>query len=118
MRFVRTALLTGAAIFSSASTPASALNIVLNPDSTFANQPNGAAALYAFEKAANFWNKTLTNDATLRFNVSYAALAPNVIGSTGSRRTDVLTSTVYAGLASNAKTNLDTVAVANLVPLT
>lgn len=119
MRFVRTALLTGAAAVACASaTPASALNIVLNPDSSFASQPNGAAALYAFQKAANFWNTFLTNDATLRFNVSYAPLASGVIGSTGSNRVDTAAAQVYAGLAANAKTSLDQIAVANLVPLT
>lgn len=119
MRLVRTALLTGAAAVACvASAPASALNIVLHADSTFANQPNGAAALYAFQKAANFWNQTLNNNVTLNFNVSYAALAPNVIGSTGSNRVDTASTAVYAGLVANAQTNLDKVAVANLVPLT
>src|SRR3954468_24894413 len=119
MRNLRTALLAGAAAAVALSaTPASALNIVLHADSTFANQPNGAAALYAFTKAANFWNQTLTNNVTLNFNVSYAALAPNVIGSTGSNRVDTATTAVYAGLAANAQTNLDHAAGANLVQLT
>jgi hypothetical protein len=45
-----------------------------------------------FKAAARFWEQALTNDVTLRFEVRYAALAPNVIGSTGST-----TNVVYAG---------------------
>lgn len=98
-------------------TPASALNIILNPDATFTNQPNGQAALLAFRKAANFWNKFLTNDATLLFNVSYAPLATNVIGSTGSNQVYTSVSGVYSALATHKGGALDDIAVANLRPL-
>ena len=100
------------------ASPADALNIVLRPDDSFKNQPGGADALFAFRKAANYWNTVLTNDTTLYFDVSYAALGANIIGSTGSNGIDVSTQSVYRGLAGNARTNLDTTAVANLRPLT
>lgn len=100
------------------ASPASALNIVLHADTSFANQPNGAAALQAFQVAAGYWNTTLTNNTTLNFNVSYAALGANIIGSTGSSRADVAVSDVYSALAHNSATALDSVAVANLHPLT
>lgn len=101
-----------------AATPASALNIVLRADSSFTSSPNGAAALYAFQKAANFWNQTLTNNVTLNFNVSFANLGnPNVIGQTGSNALTLSTKSVYAGLASSSATALDSIAVANLRPL-
>ena len=98
--------------------PASALNILLNPDASFSQQPNGAAALFAFQKAANYWNTVLTNDTTLVFNVSYAQLGANIIGSTGSNGVDVSTRSVYDGLARNAQTALDAITVPNLHPLT
>jgi hypothetical protein len=113
---VRSALL--AAAVAAAPMPAHALNIVLNPDSSFSTQPNGAAALYAFQKAANYWNTVLTNNTTLVFDVSYAQLATNIIGSTGSNGIDVTTRSVYQGLATNAATALDAVTVPNLHPLT
>lgn len=102
--------------------PASALNIVLNPDSSFTTQTNGAAAFAAFQTAANYWNRTLTNNVTLNFNVSYSALGAGILGSTGSNGIDTLTSGVYAGLAASQSKlagtgNLDAIAVANLRPL-
>lgn len=105
----------------SAAAPAAAINIVLRPDASFSNAPNGAQALYAFQKAANYWNQTLTGAAnmqTINIAVSYAPLAPNVIGQAGSARYDVATASVYGQLAANAGTALDAIAVANLVPLT
>jgi hypothetical protein len=102
--------------------PASALSIVLRPDSSFTTQPNGAAAFAAFQTAANYWNRTLTNNVTLNFDVSYSALGTGILGSTGSNGIDVRTSAVYAGLAASRSTapgpgNLDAIAVANLRPL-
>ena len=45
------------------ATPASAANIILrDTNGTFAaSGSRGQAALFAFQKAANFWNTTLTN---------------------------------------------------------
>lgn len=119
MAFRLTTLLLGAAAASGAlsAVPASAINIVLRPDASFGTQPNGTAALYAFQKAANFWNKTLTNDVTLNFNVSYRRLGENIIGSTGSNGLTARVSDVYAGLQANNATALDAIAVANLRPL-
>ena len=104
------------------STPASALNIVLRPDATFTGA-NGAAALNAFQKAANYWNQTLTNNATINIAVSFANLGnPNVIGQAGSNGITLSTASVYAalatqGAAANGGTALDAIAVANLRPL-
>ena len=119
MTKIRT-LLTASALAAVAftSTPASALNIILRPDASFTSQTNGAAALLAFQKAANYWNTVLTDDTTINFNVSYRALGAGVIASAGSTRTDVLVSDIYAALRNKSATALDAVAVANLVPLT
>jgi len=106
-----------ACAMAASSVPASALNIVLRPDSTFTTAPNGAAALQGFKAAANFWNTFLTNDATIYLDISFASLGTGIIGSTGSTRTDVLASQVYSQLATTGTTQLDQIAVANLRPL-
>ena len=115
---LRTALVSAAASAVFAASPVSALNIVLRPDQSFTSQQNGAAALYAFQKAANYWNTVLTDNVTINFAVSYRALAANVIAQAGSAKTDVLMTDVYSGLAAKSATALDQVAVANLVQLT
>lgn len=97
--------------------PASAVTIVLNPDNTFATAPNGAAALRDFQAAADFWNTSLSNNATINLNISFAALGAGIIGSTGSTRIDVSASDVYAALRSKGTSALDAAAVANLRPL-
>lgn len=106
----------GVALFAMAATsvPASALNIVLRPDSTFTSAPNGAAALQGFKVAANFWNTFLTNDATIYLNVSFRALGAGIIGSTGSTRAYAETTDVYSQLKATGTTALDGVATANL----
>lgn len=100
--------------------PAMSLNIVLHTDSSFDTSTNGAAALYAFQKAANYWNQTLTNNVTLNFDVSFSSTgfsSPNIIGQTGSNSLTESASAVYAGLSQGSRTALDSVAVANLRPL-
>jgi len=48
----------------------------------------GSQAEQGFTIAANYWSKMFTNDAVINLGVSFAALAPNIIGSTGSRQLD------------------------------
>ena len=48
----------------------------------------GSPAQQGFQVAANYWASMLTNNATIRLGVKFAPLAPNVIGSTGSRTVD------------------------------
>ena len=115
---LRMLLAASAIAVASTATPASALNIVLRPDASFTSQTNGAAALFAFQKAANFWNQTLTGNTTINIAVGYRPLDPNVIAQAGSTRVDVSARDVYAALASHASTSLDDVAVDNLVELT
>lgn len=98
--------------------PASALDIILvDTTNSFSTSPNGAEALLAFQKAANYWNKTLTNNVTVRIEIGFDALAPGVLGSTGSNSRTVAVSDVYAGLAATGSTALDAIAVANLSKL-
>jgi hypothetical protein len=49
----------------------------------------GSQAEQGFKVAANYWGSLFTNTATINIGVKFAALAPNVIGSTGSRQADL-----------------------------
>ncbi|MFN3862342.1 MAG: NF038122 family metalloprotease [Roseateles sp.] len=99
----------------SCAAPAAALNIVLvDPTNSFGTSPNGAEALLAFQKAANYWNKTLTNDVTVTIEIGFNALDAGVLGSTRSYSSLVSVADVYQGLASTGTTALDAIAVANL----
>jgi PEP-CTERM motif len=101
------------------STPASAANIILRDTTgSFAAQgARGQAALFAFQKAANYWNTVLRNDVTINLEIGFAALGPGVLGSTGSSQQDALVSDVYRQLRTTGTTALDRVAAANLFPL-
>ncbi|MCV2360717.1 NF038122 family metalloprotease [Paucibacter sp. TC2R-5] len=98
--------------------PAGAANIVLiDSSNSFSSSPNGAAALFAFQKAANYWNQTLTNNVTVNIEIGFKALNPGVLGQAGSESRVVSTADVYAGLAATGTTALDAIAVANLSKL-
>lgn len=49
----------------------------------------GSQAELGFKLAARYWGEMFTNNATINLGVSFAALPPNVIGSTGSRQVDM-----------------------------
>ena len=83
MKTLKNALLVASAMsgIAAASTPAQAVNIILRPDSSFSNSPNGAAALFAFQKAANYWTQTLSGAGgmqNININVSFASLGANI----------------------------------------
>jgi hypothetical protein len=65
------------------SSSASALSFVL----TDVGGVTGTAAEAGFRAAANFWSSIITNDVTVRINVRYADLGPDVLGSAGSTLT-------------------------------
>jgi hypothetical protein len=60
---------------------ASALNIHFNPAPGMS-----PVALAGFEAAAQRWENVLKDDITVNLNINFTALAPNVLGSTGSTR--------------------------------
>jgi hypothetical protein len=99
--------------------PAGAANIVLwDTTNSFASAPNGADALLAFQKAANYWNKTLTNDVTINIEIGFAALDSGVLAQAGSNTQTVKITDVYGALNANtSKSALDAIAVNNLVGL-
>ncbi|MEO3690929.1 NF038122 family metalloprotease [Roseateles paludis] len=79
----------------------------------------GSEAELGFRIAANYWERVLTNDAVINFNVSYAGLGPGILGSTGSTLAEfVPISGFYSALNANGqKSAIDMSAVANLSPL-
>ena len=48
----------------------------------------GSRAELGFTVAANYWSQMLTGNAVINLGVGFQALAPNIIGSTGSRQMD------------------------------
>ena len=107
-----------AAVTAAFAVPAFAANIILvDSTNSFASAPNGAQALYAFQKAANYWNQTLANNVTIRVDIGFDALGPGILGSTSSNQSDVKVSSVYSALASTGTSALDSIAVANLSKL-
>jgi hypothetical protein len=108
----------GAATLALCAGQAQALNIVLwDTSNSFGTAPHGAEALFAFQKAANYWNKTLTNDVTVNIQISFDALPDGVLGSTGSASQVVAVTDAYARLAATKTSALDQIAVANLSAL-
>lgn len=49
---------------------------------------SGSRAEVGFTVAANYWSRMFTNDTVINLGVTFAPLAPNIIGQTGSRQTD------------------------------
>jgi hypothetical protein len=97
-----------------ASTPASALDIVLND----VGGVTGSQAELGFKIAAHYWETRLTNAATVNLDVGYSNLGPGILGSTGSSlATFVPISGYYGALAATQTSALDAIAVANLSPL-
>lgn len=80
-QLIRTAIAAAAAIVAGAS-QAAVINLIDVGGVT------GSAAQQGFQVAAAYWGGILTNNATINLNVSFAALAPGIIGSTGSTRAD------------------------------
>jgi len=97
-----------------ASAPAGAVTIVLND----IGGVTGSQAELGFRIAANYWEKVLTNTATINVNVGYSNLGPGILGSTGSSlATFVPIDAYYNALGATQTSALDALAVANLSPL-
>lgn len=105
-------LLASAALFAVplATTPASALTIVLTDDGG-GGVVEGTGAFNAFSAAARFWESVFTNDATVNLTVGFRSLDPGVLAQAGSARTDVDVGTFMNALAATGTTNLDATAV-------
>ena len=84
--FIRTAL-AAAATLAAASSQATTINLIDLGGVT------GSQAEQGFRIAANYWGSMFTNNATINLGVRFAPLAPNIIGSTGSRQADMSVAT-------------------------
>ncbi|MEP7704426.1 NF038122 family metalloprotease [Paraglaciecola sp. 25GB23A] len=72
----------------------------------------GSVAEKGFQAAADYWGKMFSNDATINLEVSFGALPPNVIGSTGSTRIDFLVEDWINGVnATKSASTIDQTAV-------
>lgn len=74
----------------------------------------GTQARAAFEMAAAYWSSIFNDPITIRLDVQFAQLAPNVLGSTGSTTNAVGYGVVRNALAADAKSYWDGVAVNSL----
>lgn len=103
-------LLAGAALFALplSTAPASALTIVLNNDG---GAEVGSQAFLGFTAAAQFWESIITNDATVRIDVGFQALAPNVLAQAGSSSLGVEVEQFLNALRGTGTSNLDSQAV-------
>jgi hypothetical protein len=100
-----------AAAASAAAPSAHALNFVFTDVGT---TPMTAAQLGAFQAAGNYWASKLSDPVTVYLNISFAALGPNILGSTGSNFTTATYSTMRTQLTADRTSALDFSAVANL----
>jgi PEP-CTERM motif len=118
---VKKNLLIATATISAFSMPisANAANIILrDTNGSFAAQgARGQAALFSFQKAANYWNTVLKNDVTINIEIGFGPLGAGIIAQAGSSSQVTFVGDVYDQLAATGTTALDQIAVANLFPL-
>ncbi len=93
-----------------ASAPASALTIELR---NLNNVTPGTDAYKGFTAAASFWEKVLTNNATVKLNVGFSQLGPNILGSTGSTTNGVFLQPFVQQLEATGTSKLDATASAH-----
>ena len=93
------------------ATPASALTIVLDD----IGGVSGSPAALGFQIAAKYWESVFTNDITVRLNVGFSSLGPDVLGSTGSTLYQFLDVSDYqALLAGTGDSAIDATVASNL----
>jgi len=66
----------------------------------------GSPAQQGFQIAANYWGNLFTNNVTINLGVRFAPLAPNVIGSTGSRSADFSVAAWEARIAATKSNSI------------
>ena len=111
MRYFASAIVLAA---TAVSMPAQAVTFVLN---NTGGAGDGTQARIGFNIATLYWSSVLRDNAVINLDIGFRALAPNVLGSTGSTRTLLSMTQGYAALAADATSALDRTAVANLSPL-
>ena len=73
-------------VATAAASPPAAATIILN---NLGGVEPGTGAYAGFTAAANFWAHEIANPITIRLDVGFGHLGPNILGSTGSRATYV-----------------------------
>src|SRR4051812_33404556 len=91
--------------------PAGAATIILN---NLGGVEPGTFAYEGFNTAANFWAHAIANPITIRLDVGFGHLGPNILGSTGSRALYVPTALVEQQLVATGTSSIDAVATAHL----
>ncbi len=77
----------------------------------------GTAARFGFEIATRYWSSVFTDNAVVNLNIGFSALAPGVLGSTGSARSLISMQAGYNALGADRTSVLDNQAVAGLQTL-
>ncbi len=90
--------------------PAQALKIELR---NLNNVTPGTDSYKGFTAAARFWEKVLVNNVTVKLNVGFSQLAPNVLGSTGSTTNGVFLQPFVNQLEATGTSKLDAIASAH-----
>jgi len=95
---------------------ASATTIALKYDDTsgFTGTEKGEKALAGFKEAAAFWESMFTDDITVNLDISFAALRPGVLGSTGSNAIQSTYQNFAFHLINDTTSTLDDIATSNL----
>jgi hypothetical protein len=101
------------------SVPAQAANIILyDTNGSFAAaEQNGRNALFAFQKAANFYNRVLTDNIDIHISIGFSNLSQNRLAEADSSRSTVSVSEVYRNLKSDVTSLYDLAGNANLTNL-
>ncbi len=103
-----------AAALALAAAPASAATIILN---NLGGVEPGTGAYAGFTAAANFWAHEIANPITIRLDVGFGHLGPNILGSTSSRAAYVPTALVEQQLIATGTSSIDAIATAHLPTL-
>jgi hypothetical protein len=99
-----------AALLASASS-VSAATIILN---NLGGVEVGTSAYQGFTTAANFWASEIANPITIRLDVGFSHLGPNILGETGSTAYFVPTGLIENQIAVTGTSALDATAAAHL----
>ncbi len=111
MARLKHALIGAAALTTAIAAPASAATFTLiDSNGSVANTP----AERGFKIAAAYWSSVLSTNSNIRLEIGYNALAPNIIGSTGSTRANIPTSAVVAQMNATGNSALDTLAMSTV----
>jgi hypothetical protein len=103
-----------AALLTASAAPAGAATIILN---NLGGVDPGTQAYQGFTTAANFWAKEIANPVTIRLDVGFSHLGPNILGQTGSTGYYAPTALIENQIVATGTSALDATAAAHLPAL-